>query len=71
MGKNDKVDQKTDTKNEGNFITRGIDAVRDNPVAAAIGAGAMGILGLIGLGIKALVGGGDDDDGPSDSKTGE
>lgn len=67
----EKVDQKTTDKDERNIFARGIDAVRDNPVAAAIGAGAMGLLGLIGLGIKAIVSGGDDDDGPSDSTTGE
>lgn len=71
MAKNDTQKNETATPEKKNFIAQGVDEVKDHPVAAAIGAGVMGLLGLIGLGVKAIFGGGGSDDDDDAGTPGE
>lgn len=69
MAKEVKKTEETNTTEKKNFIAQGVDEVKDHPVAAAIGAGVMGLLGLIGLGVRAIFGGGGDSDDDNDAGT--
>lgn len=68
MAKEIKKPEETNETKKNIFAT-GVDEVKDHPVAAAIGAGVMGLLGLIGLGVKCIFGGGGGSDDDNDAGT--